>query len=80
MTESLPPDLIIDARGTFCPIPVIKTSEAIRNLKVNGVVEVISDDTAIQFDLPAWCKSTGHVIISERVDGPDFYYQVKKTS
>ncbi len=78
MKSDATPDLRIDARGTFCPIPVIKTSEAIRNLKTGSVVEVISDDPAIKFDLPAWCRSTGHEIISERIDGDDFYYHVQK--
>ena len=71
-------NLSIDARGTFCPIPVIKTSEAIRNLDAGAVVEVISDDPAIEFDLPAWCKSQNHTVEQVDRDGDDFHYFIRK--
>lgn len=54
--------VVIDTTGLFCPIPVIKTSEAIKKIDVGAVVEVISDDPAIEHDMPAWCSSQGHTI------------------
>ena len=72
--------VVLDTRGMFCPVPIIKTSEAIRNLHDGGVVEVISDDPAIESDMPAWCKSTGHTIIDSRKSGRDFHYFVRKKS
>ena len=63
------PNVIIDTRGLFCPIPVIKTSEALQNLESGALVEIISDDPAIEFDMPAWCQSTGHAIESSRFMG-----------
>ena len=79
MTDlSRTPPVVVDTRGMFCPVPIIKTSEAIRNLRSGGLVEVISDDPAIESDLPAWCKSTGHTIVGFRRDGSDFYYHVQK--
>jgi tRNA 2-thiouridine synthesizing protein A len=70
--------VVIDTRGTFCPIPIIRASEAIRNLHPGGVVEVIADDPAIAHDMPAWCKSTGHTIKSMRRDGKDYRFFVEK--
>jgi TusA-related sulfurtransferase len=70
--------IVLDTRGTFCPVPIIETSQAIRNLHAGGVVEVISDDPAIVEDMPAWCKSTGHTIRSMRQDGADYHYVVEK--
>ena len=43
-----------------------------------GIIELISDDPAIAYDLPAWCKSMGHAITSDHKDGSDFHYLVKK--
>jgi TusA-related sulfurtransferase len=62
----------------FCPAPIIKLSEAIRNVDGGGVVELISDDPAIEFDLPAWCRSTGHTVVSQSRDGDDYVYRVRK--
>ena len=70
--------IVIDTRGTFCPIPIIRTSEALQNLHRGGVVEVISDDPAIEQDLPAWCRSTGHMILESSRHGRDYHYVVEK--
>ena len=72
------PNIVLDTRGLFCPIPIIKTSEALQTLDVGGIVEVISDDPAIEFDLPAWCQSQGHAIKGMSKSGEDFHYLVKK--
>jgi tRNA 2-thiouridine synthesizing protein A len=70
--------LIVDTRGMFCPIPIIKISEAIQNVEKGSVVELISDDPAIALDLPAWCTSTGHTIVHESKQGSVHSYRVKK--
>lgn len=72
------PNIIVDTRGTFCPVPIIKLSEAIRNIDEGGVVELVSDDGAIVFDLPAWCNSAGHEIVADSRDGDDYVYRVRK--
>lgn len=70
--------VVVDTRGTFCPVPIIRTSEAMRNLHAGGVLEVVADDPAIEHDLPAWCRSHGHTIRSMRRSGRDFHYLVEK--
>jgi tRNA 2-thiouridine synthesizing protein A len=59
-------------------MPIIKASEAMQALDAGGVIEVISDDPAIELDLPAWCKSQGHTIEHRSQNGPDFRYRVRK--
>jgi TusA-related sulfurtransferase len=46
-------------------MPIIKTSEAVKKIDPGSLVEVISDDPAIESDMPAWCSSQGHVIQSK---------------
>jgi tRNA 2-thiouridine synthesizing protein A len=72
------PNIVVDARGLFCPVPIIKTSEALRSLDPGGIVEVASDDPAIEFDMPAWCESQGHKIESVAIERGVFRYLVKK--
>lgn len=71
-------NLVVDARGLFCPAPIIKTAAAIRALHTGGVIEVLSDDPAIEFDMPAWCESNGHRIESVSVKDGVFCYRVRK--
>ena len=80
MAPDIPkPHFVLDTRGTFCPVPIIKTSEAIRNLEPGHIVEVISDDPAIESDLPAWCKSTGHQIIHNSRESDVFTYLIRRS-
>ena len=57
---SLQCDEHLDAVGLYCPVPIIKTEEAIRSMRSGEVLEVLADDRVILIDMPAWCLSTGH--------------------
>jgi tRNA 2-thiouridine synthesizing protein A len=72
------PSIIIDAKGLFCPVPIVKVAEAIRNIDSGMLVEIISDDAAIRHDMPAWCKSTGNVIEAVKQEGNVYRYLVRK--
>ncbi len=63
-------DATIDARGTWCPVPIIRTAERIQDVPVGAVVEVLATDVAILDDLPAWCRATGHEFLGFEVDPP----------
>ncbi|MBI4721078.1 MAG: sulfurtransferase TusA family protein [Chitinivibrionia bacterium] len=68
------PDIIVDTRGLFCPLPVIRTSETAGNVESGSVIEVIADDPAVEFDMPAWCASAGHTIKLVLKEGDVFRY------
>jgi len=53
----------VDARGLFCPMPVVKLKLELEKVKLNEVVEVIADDPGIMADLPVWCKQTGNLLL-----------------
>ena len=74
------PSVIVDARGLFCPVPIIKTSEAMRALDEGAIVELISDDPAIEFDMPAWCNSHGYKIELVTREANLFRYLVRKAA
>ncbi len=72
-------DQSLDCMGLYCPMPIVKTAQKIKELKVGEVLEVIADDKGIKLDMPAWCKSTGHQYLgAEEKDGEIRVY-VKKT-
>lgn len=50
----------VDALGTFCPEPVIRTQNAARALGGGDVLLLLADDAGVEVDIPAWCLSTGH--------------------
>ena len=56
--------LVLDTRGTLCPIPVMKTSQAIKQIKVGDVLEVLATDPGSMPDLAAWTRMTGNELVS----------------
>jgi len=53
----------LDARNTFCPMPVIKTQDKIKELQCGDILEVTSTDPGALSDIPAWCRINGHTIL-----------------
>lgn len=60
MSEMLTPEKELDARGLQCPMPVVKTSQEIKNVSVGGILKVMATDPGSMADITAWCKSTGN--------------------
>ena len=71
-------DVSIDCLGHFCPMPIIKTAEAIKRIEIGHVLEVIADDEGIVEDMPNWCKMTGHEYLGIEQDDDEFKAYVKK--
>jgi len=53
-------DQSLDCMGLYCPMPIVKTAEKIKQLKLGEVLEVVADDKGIELDMPAWCEAIGH--------------------
>lgn len=56
--RTLDPDEEVDARGTFCPEPVIRTQKAMAEMEMGQVLLLLADDGGVEVDIPAWCMST----------------------
>ena len=54
---------IIDARGSFCPGPLMELIRAIREAQVGDVLQVLSSDNGSRSDIPKWIEKAGHRLI-----------------
>lgn len=74
-------ELVVDARGRRCPIPVIELAKAFDRVPVGGTALVLSDDEAARLDIPAWCGMRGQEYVGEEpADGGGTGYRVRRTS
>lgn len=71
-------DVTLDTLGLYCPMPIVKTAEKIKDLKIGEVLEVISDDEGIKEDMPAWCKGTGNECLRIEEREAEYRVYVKK--
>ena len=53
---------IVDARGTRCPVPVIRLARAARDLPAGATLVLLADDDAAWSDVPAWARMKGHAV------------------
>ena len=58
--KAMTADLVVDARGTSCPGPILAAKKAIGGVPVGGVMEVMATDSGTLKDIPAWSKKMGH--------------------
>jgi tRNA 2-thiouridine synthesizing protein A len=66
------PDLVVDARGMLCPMPVIELARRLPELPAGGVLALVSDDPAAAVDVPAWCELRGQEYLGALDEpGPD---------
>ena len=62
----------IDARGSFCPGPLMELIRGIRESNIGDVLEVYSTDSGSRIDIPKWVEKAGHGLIAvETRDGYD---------
>jgi tRNA 2-thiouridine synthesizing protein A len=64
------PDEVLDCTGMACPIPVVKTSVAIKKIEPGQVLELLATDPGVEQDMKAWTRRTGNelVRISQQAD------------
>jgi tRNA 2-thiouridine synthesizing protein A len=72
-------DETIDCFGLMCPMPIVKTSQQIKKMKVGQVLEVVATDKGIKMDMPAWCKATGNECLGMEEQAGEIKVYVKKT-
>ena len=62
----------VDARGSFCPGPLMELIRVIRESQVGDILAVYSSDNGSRSDIPKWVAKAGHRLVGlETRDGYD---------
>jgi tRNA 2-thiouridine synthesizing protein A len=69
----------VDARGLSCPMPIVKTAQAIKAIASGGLSEVLATDPGSVKDFAAWARTTGNDLIEQTVDGGVYRFVVRRT-
>jgi len=68
----------LDTKGMNCPLPILKTKKAMKDLAAGETLEVLSTDPGSVKDMEAFCKSTGNKLLSTSDDGGVYTYEIEK--
>ncbi len=73
-------DKTLDCYGLLCPMPIVKTTEKMKELRPGEILEIIATDDGIKADIKAWCQTTGNVLLGiEETDG-EYRAYVRKSA
>ena len=68
----------LDLKGFNCPIPIVKTAQAMKNLESGDLLEVLATDPGSVPDFTAWSKSTGNELVEHTEDSGVFRFVLRK--
>jgi tRNA 2-thiouridine synthesizing protein A len=71
-------DQQLDARGLFCPEPVMLLHNKIRDLAEGELLEVLATDPSTTRDIPRFCGFLGHELVLQEQDDKEYRYLIRK--
>lgn len=72
-------DRELDASGLNCPLPILRTRKAIRDMERGQILRVISTDQGSVKDFEAFSKQTNNPLLSSGEEGGKYVFLLKKS-
>ena len=69
---------IVDARGSFCPGPLMELIAAMKMGQVGDKVEVLSTDKGSATDIPEWIRKVKHDLLDTREENGVWHVIVRR--
>jgi tRNA 2-thiouridine synthesizing protein A len=68
----------LDLKGLSCPLPIVKTAQAMKALMPGDTLEALATDPGSVPDFTAWCTSTGNALLEQTEDDGVFRFLIEK--
>ncbi len=68
----------VDATGQKCPMPILMTAKAAKELSPGDVMLIIATDAGARSDVPAWVSQTGNELVESAEEGDVLKFYVRK--
>jgi tRNA 2-thiouridine synthesizing protein A len=76
--EVIKEDVLLDCSGLLCPMPIVKTTKAMKELQSGQILKMISTDAGSPPDIAAWSRQTGNELLFSATEGNKFIFFLKK--
>lgn len=71
-------DVVIDAKGLACPMPIVRAKKAMDGLQKGQIMELETTDKGSLNDFQAWARQNHHELLKVEEDNGVFRFFVKK--
>ena len=68
----------LNLKGLSCPLPIVKTAKAMKELPPGEIVEVLATDPGSVPDFKAFCQATGNQMVESSEDSGVYRFVLKK--
>ncbi len=68
----MPSKRVVDARGMFCPGPLLEAIKAVEAAGPGDEIEILATDRGSTRDVPLWARRNGHTVASVENAGDHF--------
>jgi len=69
---------LVDARGLSCPMPIVKTAQAMKGLPSGAAIELLATDAGSIKDIAAWCRATGNELVEQTSDAAVYRFVIRR--
>ncbi|MCB2172664.1 sulfurtransferase TusA family protein [archaeon] len=70
-------DVEIDAKGLYCPMPIVKLKKATKTMTEGQVIKIVATDPGSKRDIPAWANKTGAKVLETNEGDGTFTYIIR---
>ena len=67
----------LDTSGLLCPLPVIRTQDAVKKLAQGDRLTVTATDPGTMQDIPAWVRVHGHRLARADRQADTFVFEIE---
>ena len=71
-------ETLLDVKGMNCPLPVLRANRALRGMAAGDKLRVLATDRAAVADFRAFCRETGHTLISFSEESGVFSFTIRR--
>jgi tRNA 2-thiouridine synthesizing protein A len=73
-------NLLLDAKGLNCPLPILKAKKALKDVPTGGTLEVLATDPGSVADFQAFCRTTGNELIESTQASGVYRFLIKRVN
>ena len=71
-------EVVVDALGEACPVPLIKAQNAIKKLEIGDILILRIDHSCAMINVPEWARKEGHNVELEEVGDSEWEVIIEK--
>lgn len=73
-------DQVLDLKGLSCPLPILRTRKALKDLPTGATLQVLATDPGSVEDFEVYCRTSGNQLIESKHEGDVFTFTIKRTT